>query len=83
MKRLIFTMALALVACKKEEVKPTEVTPTENPACKCGVIQNQTFLPGNYQWKIEVANNCTGNKKYFYEQTSKEVGNVYCSTENW
>jgi nitrous oxide reductase accessory protein NosL len=84
MRRLILLALLttALVSCKKEEVKPTAPTPTENEACKCGIVKSNVHN-GNGNWSVLVQNNCSANTKYFSTNFPQTVGNVYCAGQTW
>jgi nitrous oxide reductase accessory protein NosL len=85
MKKLILLALLttALVSCKKEEVKPTPApAPTENEACKCGVIQDLYHLGGG-KWKIWVQNNCSANVKSFDVNWHYEEGTIHCADKSW
>jgi nitrous oxide reductase accessory protein NosL len=84
MRRLILLALLttALVSCKKEEVKPTAPAPTENEACKCGIVKSNVHN-GNGNWSVLVQNNCSANTKYFSTNFPQTIGNVYCAGQTW
>jgi hypothetical protein len=84
MRRLILFALLTstVLSCKKEEVKPTAPVPTENEACKCGVIQDLYHLGGG-KWKIWVQNNCSANVKSFDVNWHYAEGTIHCADKSW
>jgi hypothetical protein len=86
MRRLILLALLTstVLSCKKEEVKPTPApAPTENEACKCGIVTNNVYYSLSYKWGVEVQNNCSGNKKYFTLSLPIDEGSIYCAGQTW
>jgi len=52
---LVLGLGLALTSCKKDN---------QSEDCNCGTIANDDINSSGYL--LEVRNDCTGNKKWFY-----------------
>lgn len=73
-----------MFSCKKEDVTPVvQEQQQENEACKCGVIQSQSYSFTSNEWRLTVSNNCSGNNKVFTDSFSQQEGAIYCVNESW
>lgn len=81
----ILLMALLIVGCQKEEVKPEE----DKLDCKCGIVTEKTFNANTWKHVYKVRNQCTNNNKVVNLEHSLEEGEQYyvgdfvCSIWEW
>ena len=73
-----FIIVGAIIGCKKEEIKPSEV-------CNCGLVVSDNVQ----DYSVVIRNSCSGHEKRFYLQQgdwmNAYVGSNYCITnvKNW